>query len=121
VFIAGGIGITPFYSIVKARVQGGQSVPAVLVYNGRTDDLPFKAEFEEVSTRHPEFTVHYIIGEPLTAERLINLVQDITISDVYISGPEPMVETVGKELEENGLHKDSLHQDFFPHYNEANY
>jgi ferredoxin-NADP reductase/YHS domain-containing protein len=121
VFIAGGIGITPFYSIVKARALSGQPVPAILVYNGRTDDLPFKSEFEEVSTRHPEFTVHYIIGEPLTAERLINLVPDITTSDVYVSGPEPMVETIGKELEENGLHKDGLHQDFFPHYNEANY
>lgn len=121
VFVAGGIGITPFYSMVKAREQSRQPVPAALIYNGRTDDLPFRAELEEVSARHPEFTVHYIVGERLTAERLIELAPNIVSSEVYVSGPEPMVEMIGKDLEENGLNKDDLHQDFFPRYDEANY
>lgn len=121
VFIAGGIGITPFYSMLKARGYSGQPVSATLIYNGRTDELPFKAEFEEASQRHPEFTVHYVIGEPLTAKRLAELVPDINASQVYISGPESMVEALGKQLEENGLTNDNLHQDFFPHYSEANY
>lgn len=121
VFVAGGIGITPFYSMLKARGHSGQPVSATLIYNGRTDDLPFKAEFSEASKRHPEFTVQYVIGEPLTAEKLTELVPDISSSQVFISGPEPMVETLGKQLEDNGLSSDSLHQDFFPHYSEANY
>lgn len=121
VFVAGGIGITPFYSMVKARAEGGQPVTVTLIYNGRSDDLPFKAEFETLSTDHPEFTVHYVIGEPLSAGKLVELVPDITASQVYVSGPEPMVEGVGKELQDNGLDKDKLHQDFFPHYDEANY
>lgn len=121
VLVAGGIGITPFYSMLKARGHSGQPVSATLIYNGRTDELPFKAEFEEASQRHPEFTVHYVIGEPLTAKRLAELVPDINASQVYISGPESMVEALGKQLEENGLTNDNLHQDFFPHYSEANY
>ncbi|HRF28687.1 MAG TPA: YHS domain-containing protein [Candidatus Saccharibacteria bacterium] len=121
VFVAGGIGITPFYSMLKARGHSGQPVSATLIYNGRTDDLPFKAEFSEASKQHPEFTVQYVIGEPLTAEKLTELVPDISSSQVFISGPEPMVETLGKQLEDNGLSSDSLHQDFFPHYSEANY
>ena len=32
-----------------------------------------------------------------------------------------MVEALGKQLEENGLANDNLHQDFFPHYNEESY
>lgn len=94
---------------------------ATLIYNGRTDDLPFKTELSEASKRHPEFTVQYVVGEPLTAEKLAQLVPDINASQVYISGPEPMVEALGKQLEENGLTSDNLHQDFFPHYSEANY
>lgn len=121
VLVAGGIGITPFYSMLKARGHSGQPVSATLIYNGRTDELPFKAEFEEASQRHPEFTVHYVIGEPLTAKRLAELVPDINASQVYISGPESMVEALGKQLEENGITNDNLHQDFFPHYSEANY
>ena len=121
VFIAGGIGITPFYSMLKARGHSGQPVLATLIYNGRTDELPFKVEFEEASRRHPEFKVHYIIGEQLTTEKLTELVPNISSSQVYISGAESMVEALGKQLEENGLANDNLHQDFFPHYNEESY
>ena len=121
VFIAGGIGITPFYSMLKARDHSGQPVSATLIYNGRTDELPFKVEFEEASRRHPEFKVHYVIGEQLTTEKLTELVPNISSSQVYISGAESMVEALGKQLEENGLANDNLHQDFFPHYNEESY
>ena len=121
VFVAGGIGITPFYSMLKARGHSGQPVSATLIYNGRTDELPFKAEFEEASKRHPEFRVHYVIGEQLTAEKLTEIVPGINSSQVYISGAESMVEALGKQLGENGLANDNLHQDFFPHYSEANY
>ena len=120
-FIAGGIGITPFYSMLKARGHSGQPVLATLIYNGRTDELPFKVEFEEASRRHPEFKVHYVIGEQLTTEKLTELVPNISSSQVYISGAESMVEALGKQLEENGLANDNLHQDFFPHYNEESY
>ncbi len=121
VFIAGGIGITPFYSMLKSRGHSGKPVSAVLIYNGRTDDLPFKTDFEEATKRHPEFMVQYVIGEQLTDEKLAELVPDINSSQVYISGPEPMVEALGKQLEKNGLASQNLHQDFFPHYSETNY
>ena len=121
VFVAGGIGITPFYSMLKARGHSGQPVSATLIYSGRTNDLPFKAEFDEASKRHPEFKVHYVIGEVLTYDKLLELAPDLNSSEVYISGPEPMVEALGKQLEENGLTGDALHQDFFPHYTEASY
>ena len=65
--------------------------------------------------------VHYVIGEPLSAYKLTQLVPNINSSQVYVSGPESMVEELGKQLEENGLTGDALHQDFFPHYTEANY
>ena len=121
VFIAGGIGITPFYSMLRSRGHSGQPVLATLIYNGRTDELPFKVEFEEASRRHPEFKVHYVIGEQLTTEKLTELVPNISSSQVYISGAESMVEALGRQLEENGLANDNLHQDFFPHYNEESY
>lgn len=121
VFIAGGIGITPFYSMLRSRGHSGQPVLATLIYNGRTDELPFKVEFEEASRRHPEFKVHYVIGEQLTTEKLTELVPNISSSQVYISGAESMVEALGKQLEESGLANDNLHQDFFPHYNEEGY
>ena len=55
------------------------------------------------------------------AEKLTELVPNISSSQVYISGAESMVEALGKQLEESGLANDNLHQDFFPHYNEESY
>lgn len=121
VFVAGGIGITPFYSMLKARRHSSQPVSATLVYSGRTEDLPFKSELEETSFRHPEFKVEYVIGEQVTAEKLTKIVPDINASQVYISGPEAMVEALGKELMRHGLARDNLHQDFFPNYTYTNF
>lgn len=121
VFVAGGIGITPFYSMLKARSHSGQPISATLIYNGRTDDLPYKAELDEASKRHAEFSVHYIVGERLTVEKLTELVPDFVSLQVYISGPEQMVESFSKQLREAGVPDGNLHEDFFPNYNEANY
>lgn len=121
VFVAGGIGITPFYSILKARGHSGQSVLATLIYNGRTDELPFKAEFDEASKRHPEFHVHYVIGEQLTVDKLKRIVPELAVSEVYVSGPEPMVEALGEQLRASGIEDRKLHEDFFPRYNKDTY
>lgn len=121
VFVAGGIGITPFYSMLKARRHSSQPVSATLVYSGRTEDLPFKSELGETSNRHPEFRVEYVIGEQVTSEKLTKIVPDINASQVYISGPEAMVEALGKELMRHGLARDNLHQDFFPNYTYTNF
>ena len=121
VFVAGGIGITPFYSMLKARGHSGQSVLATLIYNGRTDELPFKAEFDEANKRHPEFHVHYVIGEQLTVDKLKRIVPELAVSEVYVSGPEPMVEALGEQLRASGIEDQKLHEDFFPRYNKDTY
>jgi ferredoxin-NADP reductase len=40
---------------------------------------------------------------------------------VYLSGPEPMVESVGEQLKAHGLPEAQLKKDAFPNYNETNY
>ncbi len=121
VFVAGGIGVTPFRSILKQRAHDGQSLKATLVYGSRTPDVPFKDELEEWTNTDPSLTVHYVAGAPLTAERLTELVPDLNASLVYVSGPEPMVEALGDDLKKHGLPESQLKQDFFPNYNENNY
>jgi ferredoxin-NADP reductase len=121
VFIAGGIGVTPFYSILKSRFHDHQPLDVTLVYAGRTADLPFRAEFDQWSAADPRFKVRYLIGEPLTPASLAALVPGLNDSLVYLSGPEPMVESLGDQLRTAGLPDAQLKQDFFPNYTEANY
>lgn len=121
VFVAGGIGVTPFRSILKQRAHEGQPLNVTLVYGSRTADVPFKDEFEQLKAADPRLKIHYAVGSPLTAEALAGLVPDLNQSLVYISGPEPMIEALGKDLKDHGLPEAQLKQDFFPNYNESNY
>lgn len=120
-FIAGGIGITPFYSIIKQRVHDRLPLSVSLVYSGRTDQLPFKDEFAAWAAVDPRFRVEYVIGERLTAEGLVRAYPNLTEMLVYVSGPEPMVESLGDQLKAAGLPEAQLKQDFFPHYTEKNF
>jgi ferredoxin-NADP reductase len=120
-FVAGGIGITPFYSILKQRAHEQLPLNATLIYGGRTADVPFREELDQWVASDPEFKVQYLIGTPLTAESLATLKPDINQSLVYLSGPEPMVETLGDQLKAHGLPEAQLKQDFFPNYTENNY
>lgn len=121
VFVAAGIGVTPYYSILKQRAHDGQPLGARLVYAARTEDVPFKDEFAQWSAAHPEFAVKYVIGEVLTAEKLAEVVPNLNQSLVYLSGPEPMVQSLGAALINNGLPPEQFKRDEFPNYTEQNY
>lgn len=121
IFVAGGIGVTPFRSILKQRVHDGLPLNATLIYGGRTAELPFKGELEQWQALGNGLRVQYVIGAPLTAEVLAEAMPDLNSSLVYVSGPEPMVQALSKELAEQGLPERQIKRDEFPHYDETNY
>lgn len=121
VFVAAGIGITPFRSMIMQRAHDHQPLPVTLVYANRTDEVPFRDELDAVAAANPQFQVHYLTGGLLTPGRLTELVPDIAGSLVYVSGAEPMVETLGDGLRAAGLPEAQIKQDFFPNYTEKNY
>lgn len=122
VFVAGGIGVTPFHSIIKDRDHHGLPLPVILLYANRTDDIPFKAEFDRWNAAHPEFTVVYIIGDQLSSKLIADHTPRLQDSLVYISGAEPMVESVGNGLRHiYKLPDGQINQDFFPGYTNTTY
>lgn len=121
IFVAGGIGITPFRSILRQRVHDNQRLNVTLVYGSRTPDAPFKDELDQWSTADETLRVHYVVGSRVTAESLAGLIPNLSACRVFISGPEPMVEALGDDLKAHGLTEAQLKQDFFPNYNESNY
>jgi ferredoxin-NADP reductase len=120
VFVAAGIGITPFRSILAERAHDHASLEVTLVYANRTDAIAFKDEFDAIAAANPGLKIHYITGL-VTAGRLAELLPDLKQSMLYVSGPEPMVEAIGAGLREAGLTDEQLKEDFFPNYTEASY
>jgi ferredoxin-NADP reductase len=121
IFVAGGIGVTPFRSILKQRVHDQLPLKVTLIYGSRTEDVPFKDELAQWSAANTELAVKYVVGEPLAAEKLSELEPNLNRSLVYLSGPEPMVEALGDDLKAHGLPEAQFKQDAFPNYNEQNY
>lgn len=117
VLVAGGIGITPFHSILLERHAVGKSLNATLIYFNRDDQIPFQAELEQLLEQHDEFAIHYVTG-PVTAEKILELAPQVKEQATYLSGPEPMVRAVGEELEKQGV---SVKQDEFPGYDETTF
>lgn len=122
VFIAGGIGVTPFHSILLDRDYHSLPLNLTLIYASRDDKIVFKEEFDALAQKYPELKIKYIVGESLTADLLVEAEPNLKGSLVYLSGAEPMVEAIGDELRaKHGLTDDQFKQDFFPGYTEQTF
>ena len=118
VLVAGGIGVTPYRSILLERAANGKPLNAHVLYFGRDDDFAFRGEFDGLMATHPELIIDYIVGESITAESIMRHAPEVKSTVTYISGPEAMVDAVGEELKNSGV---NLKQDWFPGYDEATY
>jgi ferredoxin-NADP reductase len=122
VFVAGGIGITPFHSILAWLEEAKEVRPIKFLYAVRTeDDIIFLEVFNK-----PWLHSTVVVTEPspawggergkLSAEMIVGLTNPNEDTLIYLSGPEPMVEDLGKDLLKSGIKKQQLVQDFFPNY-----
>ncbi|MBK5226277.1 MAG: FAD-dependent oxidoreductase [Thermoleophilia bacterium] len=118
VMVAAGIGVTPFRSILLERHKAEKPLNATLLYFNRTEEVPFQTELQKLSNKHPEFTLRIVIGEHVTADKIIELAPQARKQIFYLSGPKPMVESIGLKLRERGI---TVKQDRFPGYDEKNY
>ena len=117
VFLAGGIGITPFRAILKEAAHAGTPLHATLIYANRSKVAAYKEELETMSRRNANFKIHYLFSPQRIDENTVKkLVPDLKKNHFYVSGPEPMVEGVGKMLQKMGVPKKKIKQDWFPGY-----
>jgi phthalate 4,5-dioxygenase reductase subunit len=90
-FIAGGIGITPIMSMIKAL---GDSTPFKLVYLTRSpEDTPFRDELSAPELRG-KVVIHHDGGDPAKAFDLWTLFEKPTKAHIYACGPRPLLEAV---------------------------
>lgn len=117
VFIAGGIGITPFHSIIK-QLNNDNSLPRItLLYANKNDDILFKKEFDQIQKENKNLNVEYILSPKHIDGSLIEeKVKDITNSLFYVSGPNPMVDSLMQILKELGVFEKGIMQDYFHGY-----
>jgi ferredoxin-NADP reductase len=117
VFIAGGIGITPFRAILLDLEYNKKPLNVQLLYANRDNDFPYQKELDALRGRHPEFRINYVVSPNRIDEKSIpQLVPDIQKPMLYVSGPEPMVESMDETLKKIGVPEARIKNDFFPGY-----
>lgn len=124
VFAAGGVGITPVYSMVAWLNHTSETRRIILLYAVRSpEDFIFAELFQR-----PGLTFVPIVRQPhpkwqgetgvLTGERLIDFAWQLPDALFYFSGPQPMVESLIEQLKLRGLPSGRIVMDYFPGYDE---
>ncbi|HET9174408.1 MAG TPA: RnfABCDGE type electron transport complex subunit D [Candidatus Saccharimonadales bacterium] len=128
-FIAGGIGVTPFRSMVKYLVDSGEQRSVRMLYAAKTaDDIAYRDVFEaarqamDIQTTYvlsdaaaPSTAPHTVNGL-ITSELIQQQIPDYKERFFFISGTHPMVEAMQDILADVGVPAGHIKIDFFPGY-----
>lgn len=122
VFVVGGIGVTPVRSIIKWLFDTNEKRDIRIIYAARRiEEVAFRDLFDSYGTS-PEIVLSQAdltwVGRTgtITAELIMELAGKDERQLIYVSGPEPMTETLEKDLKNLGVASERLVLDFFPGY-----
>jgi ferredoxin-NADP reductase len=116
VFVAQGIGITPFRSILRQRAHDRRPLSAHLFYTNAGTSIPFQPELDALA-RNSELQITHL-RRPVTPITLAGALPDLAARTVYVSGPHSLI---GLLTPPHNLPAAQLRQDFFPGYTSENY
>ncbi len=127
VFMAGGIGVTPFRSMVKYMIDKKQERDVVMFYSNRTSaDVAYENILDQ-SAVELGFKIVYTVTDPVPpgeiwhgktgfvdAKMVKQEVPDFLERHFYLSGTHGMCETFENMLLGMGVKSSHIHKDFFP-------
>lgn len=116
IWIAGGIGITPFLSWLRA-LESQPLAAQVDFYYSTDGPAPFAAEITQIAATHPNLRVHFrdsrtdgritpnevLAGAPGSASRV----------SVFLCGPTPMVKGLAQGLRKAGVPSRNIYREHF--------
>lgn len=115
VFIAGGIGITPYYSML-AQLDHDQNMPNItLLYANSDQNIVFKNQLDQIAAQNPNLQINYFVGKHIADDDLKVLIGQAQTA-FYLSGPRAMVAAYQNVLTGFNVPKESIRTDYFPGY-----
>jgi ferredoxin-NADP reductase/Na+-translocating ferredoxin:NAD+ oxidoreductase RnfD subunit len=137
VFVAGGIGITPFRSMIKYLVDKNENRDIILLYSDRsTEEIVYRDVFDEAAQAIGMKTIYAITGaredtanqvpplaegklggvifKRIDADLIRREIPDYLERTFYISGTQAMVSGMTTLLHDFGIPRRQIKTDFFP-------
>lgn len=127
IMIAGGIGITPFYSMIHDALKRHSEREITLFYGNRTlADSAFIDEFFNLTEQLPHFKFIPVLENPpeewtgaagyITDELLVKNIPDLDKPMYYLCGSPTMVTAMQQMLQELQIPNDHIRAEDFPGY-----
>lgn len=127
VLIAGGIGIAPFYSMIRYAAKHRSPQKIYLFYgNQQPDHAAFLDELRQLEQDNPHFKLIATIDKPnttwegetgfISSTMIKRYINDLTIPMYYICGSPAMVTALQEMLAETGIDEDRIRTEDFPGY-----
>lgn len=130
VLIAGGIGITPFMSMIRHAVQQQSPQPLALLYsNRRPEDTAFLGELQAHTQALPAFSLHATMTdmahsalpwsgatEMIDAAFVRRAIAPLPAPIFYVSGPPGLVQAMRQTLLQVGVDEDDVRCEEFYGY-----
>jgi ferredoxin-NADP reductase len=128
VLVAGGIGITPFRSILFHAAKEKLRHRIILFYsNRRPEDAPFLDELQALQNENPNYTLITCMTDMANSDRawqgeiglidqemLLRYVKDAVSPIYYVAGPPEMVKGLHTVINEAGVDDDDIRaEDFY--------
>lgn len=112
--IGGGVGITPLRAIID-EIPDATTID--LLYRARSEaDLVLKEELNQLA-RDRSVNVHYLVGSradyPINENTIKKYAPRFVDSDVYVCGPESLIDDVIETCKSAGIPKDRVHHEAF--------
>ena len=126
VFIAGGVGITPMMSMLSTLADRGDNRPLLLIYGNRDwENVIFRDELEEIKQRLSLTVAHVLEAPPedwsgeegfvdrKILEQYLPTDRERNRWEIFICGPDPMMDAVERQLDEMGIWVGDFHSERF--------
>jgi ferredoxin-NADP reductase len=122
-FLAGGIGITPFRSMLQHLLDRREARPIVVLYGNETqDDIAYRPVLDAADRELGIRTVYAVARGAarhqypgfIDANLVRRAIPDYRDRTFYISGPRAMVKTLRAMLRSMGVRRSRIKVDFFP-------
>lgn len=129
VLIAGGIGITPFRSILAELAATRVRAPTTLLYSNTSSDIAFRDFFATLTPDWPALRLVYTVTRPdatwrgptgrIDGEFIKQHVPDPAQCQYFVCGPTALVDAIRATLTELGIQAGRIKHEGFPGYESA--